>query len=97
MIIPINDKYRINSDSHSWIVQKRQDYMKKDKETGERVKTEGWLNVGYYGNLESAIKNLFDYKLRVSDTEGLQEAINEAKSFAKELNDALSIKDINVS
>lgn len=54
MILNLNDKYRINSDSVQWITQKLTKGKKGDK----------WSNLGYYSNFESALTSLSEYRIR---------------------------------
>ena len=54
MIIQINDKWRVRSDSRQWIVQ-----SKKEKE---------WTNKGYYTNFLNALTALSEKRIRLIDS-----------------------------
>lgn len=84
MIIPVDQRHRINSDRYQWIIQERADY--KDK-SGDLV--ENWKAVGYHPTLETAVNALYDMKLRLSDVEGLSTALEFAQQTAKQLENAL--------
>lgn len=86
MIIPIDETYRIASDSSQWMVQERK--VSTSKKTGET--TERWVAVLYYSNLENVIQGLFNLRLKISDAEGLVEATDYAKSLCNELSRALA-------
>ena len=64
MIIPVNEQYRIASDSLQWIVQKaRTRNGKKD-----------WAPKLFYPTLESALKGLGELMVRLSDAQTLVDA-----------------------
>lgn len=92
MIIPINDKYRINSDKYQWIVQKYSSYTAtKDSKTakaGELV--EKWDGILFYTSLSSLAAGLSERMLRESKAEGLAEAMEEVKRVSSTLSEALA-------
>jgi len=82
MILPINDKYRIKTDSHQWKVQK---YIGLDKK-----KEEIWTSVLYYSNIEALVQGLSERMLRESGAVTLALALKEVESITKELSEALT-------
>lgn len=82
MIIPIDDLHRIASDRYQWVLQERKVHKGKEK----------WLAVGYFSRLDSLLSACFDLKLRLADTEGLDEAMQEARKIAALLQRALSYR-----
>ena len=80
MILPINDLYRIASDKHQWIIQKRR--KKKDQDI--------WESVSFYPTLEAAINSLRESLVRGSDAEGLSEALAAVKNVTTTLSHALT-------
>jgi len=83
MIIPINDRHRINSDQHQWMIQKRRGT---DPETGAEI----WHSFKYFSTIGNLINHLYDIELRLSKTEGLDEALEAAQNVATLLQQALT-------
>ena len=71
MIIPIDDKYRIKSDTRCWMIQKYRQETEKRRASWEPIK---WFNT-----LEGTAQALVELKLRASDVETLGGALAEAK------------------
>ena len=80
MIIPINEKYRITTDSMNWRIEKL------TKRKGE----DEWRPFKYYGTLESAVNRLAEIMLMESDVVGLANALEEVKRVSAELTRALT-------
>lgn len=83
MILPINDKYRIKTDSNQWMVQKYGGVVQKTQE-------EIWTGVLYYSNIEALVKGLSERMLRESGVDTLALALKEVESVATTLSSALS-------
>ena len=82
MIIPVNEQYRIASDSLQWIVQKaRTRNGKKD-----------WAPKLFYPTFESALKGLGELMVRLSDAETLVDAIRDVEKVSTTLSQALTIR-----
>ena len=82
MIIPVNEQYRIASDSLQWIVQKaRTRNGKKD-----------WAPKLFYPTFESALKGLGELMVRLSDAETLVDAIGDVEKVSTTLSQALTIR-----
>ena len=82
MILPVNDKYRIASDSRQWIVQ-----------TPVKVSSkypDGWKSTSYYASLPQLVNALSDRMLRESDAVGVAEGLEEVKCILRTLTHALS-------
>ena len=86
MIIPINDKYRINSDSYQWFAQQYRG-MVKDK-NGNMV--ESWKSVMYYPTIDGLVRGLSQRMLRESKVDTLALALLEVESVCNTLKTALS-------
>lgn len=83
MIIPINDGFRIEADSLSWMVQK----FTTRKRNGKTV-TE-WKAISWHSSLQSAVQNLADRMVRASEAQSIAEAIEDVKRVSAELCEAL--------
>lgn len=69
--------YRINSDSNSWIIEKRHVMSEQSKTPGKVT----WEPDGYYGDLLTAARALLDKvpRERTTDIEKLIQAVQEAR------------------
>lgn len=81
MIIPIDDKYRIAADTHSWMVQQ---YLGKDK-SGKDI----WQSVAWYSSLKSAVKGLVDRCIRTAEAETVLDAVEEVNAVIERLTKVL--------
>ena len=82
MIIPVNDTWRINSDSHQWKCEKN---MGKDKQGNTT-----WISQTFHGSFEQAKKALGHRMIRDLNTETLEDAIEGVKQIHTELEEAIS-------
>ncbi|GMB00091.1 hypothetical protein [Pelosinus sp. IPA-1] len=57
---PINENWRIETDPHNVILQRR-----KVNARGKNVGTERWENAGYYPTHRDALKAMVEYEIRV--------------------------------
>jgi hypothetical protein len=80
MEIPINDKYRLNSDECQWIVQKRR----------SRKGKVAWTNLEYHSRLDSAVRSLGELMVRRSKANTLVDALKEVETIATTLSQALT-------
>jgi len=80
MILPIDDKYRIKGDKHSWAIQKGR--IKKGEIT--------WESVSWFTSLESTVNHLGQLMVRTSDTKTLGDALKEIEKIATKLSQALT-------
>jgi hypothetical protein len=64
MVIPVNKKYRITSDSRCWQVQKR----KADRKDAER-----WDPIYFCVDFENALVSLAELRIRLIDSSVLEE------------------------
>ena len=82
MIIPVNEQYRIASDSLQWIVQKaRTRNGKKD-----------WGSKFFYPTFESALRGIGELMVRRSDAQTLADAIGDVEMVSTTLSQALTIR-----
>ena len=81
MIIPINEKYQISSDSNQWMLQT---FLKASVKKPDR-----WESIKYYAKLDNLIENLSERMLRESEAVGIAEAMVEVKLIATTLTHAL--------
>jgi len=82
VIIPINEKYRIKSETHSWNIQKRVSIKKI-----ETKKTKAWKNIQFYNSLENALQGLLNLQIREiqgSNIQQINKKIDEYQSQIKE-------------
>ena len=86
MQLRINDEYRIKSDAHCWMIQKRQNFT--DKNTGEKI--ERFVSIKYYSTLDQTVKNLGQLMLRTSEAETLTQALEKIDRITTTLCRALT-------
>ena len=82
--IEINDDYALKSDPPCWILIKKP-ISKGEKNAGEVVETP----IGYHTRLARAAEALLDYGVRVSDANGLEEALRVADDLKRDIERAL--------
>jgi hypothetical protein len=80
MLIPINERYRITSDSRQWIIQ----------ELRTRNGANEWQSKYYFGTIESAVKELGELMVRTSDAHTLANALVDVKKVTTTLSQALT-------
>ena len=80
MILPINDQYRIASDSRQWMIQASR------MRNGELV----WEPKLYFGTIESAVKELGELMVRESEAETLVDALADVEKVTTILSQALT-------
>ena len=80
MIIPIDERCRIDTDEHAWRVSRAR--VRK----GETV----WEPISYHATLEQAARSLFERELRASNAVGVVEAKAEADRLLTSLSRALT-------
>lgn len=71
--VPINDKYRITSDTHNFIIEERQ------KSTAKRP----WKAIKFYSHIDGLLWGLFNQivlKSSAQSVEDLRQCVKEAKS-----------------
>jgi len=91
MIIPVNEQYRIASDSLQWIVQKaRTRNGKKDWES--KYGKKDWESKFFYPTFESALRGIGELMVRRSDAETLADAIGDVEMVSTTLSQALTIR-----
>ena len=73
MNIPINEKYRISSDSRQWMIQRYRP---------NKSKTTDWESQSYFPTLTMALNALRERLIRESDGETIEDAL-EATNRAK--------------
>ncbi len=85
MILPINERWRINSDVRGWSVQRC-----------KSIPQQRWVNVGQHQSLKAAVEQCYKLQLRTSRARSFDEAIEENKRIHAELCKALSPKPLDV-
>ncbi len=90
MILPINTRYRLAANRHSWVVQKRR--KRKDRKTG--VYVEDWKSILWFASLDHALNALTELMLRTSEAKTLADALAEVKKVTATLSQALTPKFI---
>lgn len=86
MILPINEKYRIEADSLSWMIQSKATR----KRDGQSI--EEWRSVSWHSSLQSALQGLAERMIRSSDAQTVADAIADVKAVCAELSEALQPK-----
>ena len=80
MLIPINDRFRITSDSRQWMIQRRRSRNGKEK----------WESRHYFGTLKAALKDLGELMVRESKTDTLADALEAVEKVTTTLCHALT-------
>ena len=88
MIIPINEKFRISTDTHQWIIQRKR------TRNGHEV----WESQTYYPSVDGAVRSLGERMVRESKTQTLVDALEAVETIATTLSQALtpSIEGVSV-
>ena len=80
MMIPINDEWRIKSDSQQWMIQTKR--LRKGKES--------WEARLYFGTLKACLKDLGEMMVRTSKANTLADALKEVENVTATLSQALT-------
>ena len=83
-VIPVNDDYRIELDSHSWQISKRKG-------------TVGWRGVAWFPRLTQCVGWLTEQGLREADLDGAGAVVNALCTLLQSLGEAIdraSMEDI---
>ena len=81
MIIPINDKFRITSDRHQWMVQEKRTRQGNPK----------WESRQFYPTFQMALGWLGERLVRESKAETLAEALVDVRNVTTMLSRALTV------
>ena len=76
MILPLTPDWRIHSDNHCWILQKRA-ILK----TGKRAGSETWINQTYHPSVSAAVNRAAEMNLRLCDAQSFTEALAEVERY----------------
>ena len=92
MEIQINDNYRIQSDSHCFILQELKRYTKvKDKK--DDPSQNYWKNIGYYGDIKQLYEALINKKIKDLDTKSWKNLLKAIRDFTDKT-DVIRISDV---
>ena len=80
MLIPINDQFRIKSDSRQWMIERKR--TRKGKES--------WEARLYFGTLEACLKDLGELMVRTSKANTLADALKDVENVTATLSQALT-------
>ena len=80
MLIPINERYRIASDSRQWMIQ----------ESRTRNGAIEWQSKYYFGTIHSVVKELGELMVRTSDAQTLVDALADVEKVTTILSHALT-------
>ena len=86
MNIPLDEGYRLSSDSRQWMIQKRKD--RKNRDTGEPEIE--WLSLNYHPTPEAAIRHHAHMRVREQEAETLGAALEKIDRVLAELTRALA-------
>lgn len=78
--ITLDKKYKLVSDSKNYMIQKVGQVQDGEKKGDETITT-----MGYYGSLESALKNYKELLIRESDIETIEELLSTIKEIDKKI------------
>ena len=82
MIIPINDRYRIQSDRYQWIIAKRRSRRGKEE----------WRAESFFRTFEMALRSLGEQMVRESKAQTLTDALTHVDHVATTLSQALTLE-----
>ena len=80
MMIPINDRLRITSDSRQWMIERKR--LRKGKES--------WEARLYFGTLKVCLKDLGELMVRESEANTLVDALEAVEKVTATLSQALT-------
>ena len=80
MMIPINEDFRITSDSVQWVIQRKR----------QREGKEIWESRLYFGTLKAALKDLGELMVRTSKANTLADALKDVEKVTATLSQALT-------
>ena len=80
MMIPINDRFRITSDSRQWMIQRRRTRNGKEK----------WESRLFFPTLQGAVKDLGELMVRESKANTLVKALEDVEKVTTTLCQALT-------
>ena len=80
MMIPINDRLRITSDSRQWMIERKR--LRKGKES--------WEARLYFGTLKACLKDLGELMVRTSKANTLADALKAVENVTATLSQALT-------
>ena len=86
MILPIDENWRIKSDSYCWHVQK---YMGIPT-SGVMHGKEHWKSIIYYQSLGKAVHGLAELEVMTGDTTTLADALDAVRDVSERLSMALT-------
>ena len=81
MIIPIDDKYRLKSDSDQWMIQK---FAPTKKEP------DYWRSIKFFHDPSNAVTELIQMEIRAAETETLTDALVEVENVTSRVLAALT-------
>ena len=87
MNIPLDEGYRLSSDSRQWMIQKLG--KEKNKETGEIE--DKWTSINYHPTPEMAIRHHAHMRVREQEAETLTEELEKIESVVTTLSQALRL------
>ena len=80
MMIPINDQFRIKSDSRQWMIERKR--LRQGKES--------WEARLYFGTLKACLKDLGELMVRTSKANTLADALKDVENVTATLSQALT-------
>ena len=80
MMIPINEQFRIKSDSRQWMIERKR--IRQGKES--------WEARLYFGTLKACLKDLGELMVRTSKANTLADALKDVENVATTLSQALT-------
>ena len=81
MILHINDRFRITSDSRQWIIQQAR----------TRNGCKSWQSKWFFPTFESALRELGQLMVRASDAQTLADALDDVEKVTTALSQALTV------
>ena len=82
MLIPINERYRITSDSRQWIIQQAR----------TRNGHKSWQSKWFFPTFESALRELGQLMVRTSDAQTLVDALADVEKATTILSQARTLQ-----
>tara|TARA_B100000029_G_C17330567_1_gene871514 strand:+ start:319 stop:621 length:303 start_codon:yes stop_codon:yes gene_type:complete len=85
MIVPIDEKYRIATDEHCWMIQ-RLKHVRSGKHAGQKI----WESIRFYPDITSTVGGLYELQIRASTAETFGGALADSKRIVTRLVTALN-------
>ena len=92
MNLILDERFRISSDKHNFILEKYEDV--EDRKTGEIKQV--WKDAGYYGSIEPILNRYTKERVRDSEASSVDDLIIELKEIKLHINNIVKRENITL-